>query len=754
MTDMERGSMLRVLTYHRVADPAATPHLNPALVSATPAAFEASMKTLARHYRVVSIEEVLECVRRARPLPARAVLLTFDDGYRDFAEIAWPILRWLRLPVTLFVPTAYPGDPTLEFWWDRLYRAFAHCRVDRVEGGALGPLPLRTPAERRTSLKRLLTHVKSISHDTAMSVVDGICATLECPAARERSVLTWEELRRLVREGVNVGSHTRTHPILTMIPSRRLREEIRGARQDLDREIGGMLPVLAYPAGAHDSVVLRAVGEEGIELAFTTIGGHNAFPPADPLRLCRTNLTRRTSPAALRLRLTRWGGAVDRWRQAAPRPPDRTDNRQSVPWGKAAGGSDGRAKVAYIMSRFPTVTETFVLNEVLAMEELGLDVHLYPLLRQRQQVRHPGVNRLMQRAHFHPFVSLPVLRANWHFLRRAPATYVTTWREILRGTWGSWNFFLGGIAILPKAVRFAYEMDRSGIRHVHAHFANHPTVAALVIHRLTGIPFSFTAHGSDLHVDRRMLDRKVAAARFAVTVADFNRDLIIAECGAAVGDKIHVIHCGVDPTVFSQPQPRQRRGGLEIVCVARFEEVKGHRFLIHACALLRERGLTFVCHLVGDGPLRHEIERQIMALGLTKQIVLHGACAHPEVARKLGASDVVVLASAPTRRGKREGIPVALMEAMAMGIPVIAGATGGIPELVEPGRTGFLVTPGDVSGLADALETLANDPSLGERLGKAARQKVLRQFNLRESAHQLASLFLGTPVWTHDERTA
>jgi len=181
-------------------------------------------------------------------------------------------------------------------------------------------------------------------------------------------------------------------------------------------------------------------------------------------------------------------------------------------------------------------------------------------------------------------------------------------------------------------------MDRGGVRHVHAHFANHPAVAALIVHRLTGIPFSFTAHGSDLHVDRTMLDRKIGAARFAVTVAEFNRRLMLAECGPGVLDRIHVIHCGVDPMVFSPPQSRAQRPRFTIVCVARFEEVKGHRLLVQACRLLHERGLTFVCHLVGDGPLRRQIERHIAELGLRDHVLVHGACARPEVARRLSES--------------------------------------------------------------------------------------------------------------------
>ena len=210
-------------------------------------------------------------------------------------------------------------------------------------------------------------------------------------------------------------------------------------------------------------------------------------------------------------------------------------------------------KVAYIMSRFPKLTETFVLYEMLALEELGIQVEIYPLLRARQRVMHPEAQRLVRRAHFQPFMSLAIVRAQWHFLRRQPRVYLQLLAEVLRETWGSANFCLGALAIFPKAVAFAYEMVNAGITHVHAHFANHPAVAAFIIHRLTGIPFSFTAHAHDLYVERRMLATKVEAAAFVVTISAYNKALMVETCGQDAATKIHIIHCGVDPDVFAPP---------------------------------------------------------------------------------------------------------------------------------------------------------------------------------------------------------
>lgn len=405
------------------------------------------------------------------------------------------------------------------------------------------------------------------------------------------------------------------------------------------------------------------------------------------------------------------------------------------------------------MSRFPKLTETFILYEMLTLEELGHRVEVFPLLRERQSVTHAEAARMVQRAHYHPFVSRAILWAQLSFLFRRPGAYFKALAEVLCGTWGSANFFLGAIGIFPKSVRFAHEMEKQGITHVHAHFANHPAVAALIIHRLTGIPFSFTAHGSDLHVERRMLDRKVAAAAFAVTVSGYNRELMVQECGERMRDKIHVVHCGVDPEVFmphrhtSTPRPPGRRtDSFQILCVGSFEEVKGHRYLIDACQRLRTRGVRFACHLVGDGPRRGSVEAQIRRLGLQGEVRVHGARPRHEVARLLSEADVVALTSVPTRRGKREGIPVVLMEAMATGLPVVSSAISGIPELVEDGRSGFLVPPCDTSAIAEALHKLSTDADLRRRMGRSGRRRVERHFDLRRNTSLLSRLFERRPA--------
>jgi colanic acid/amylovoran biosynthesis glycosyltransferase len=407
-----------------------------------------------------------------------------------------------------------------------------------------------------------------------------------------------------------------------------------------------------------------------------------------------------------------------------------------------SGRRSPSAKVAYIVSGFPTLYETFVLYDILEMEELGVSVDLYPLRRMYPKITHPEALRWIECAHYHPYLSLAILRAQWHFLRRQPLAYLKLWAEVLRATWGSANFFLATIAIFPKTVLFAYEMSSQGIMHVHAHFANHPTVAALIIHRLTGIPFSFTARGSDVQVDRHMLGKKIEAAEFALAVSSDLKRIMVNECDPVQHEKIHVIRGGVDVDRLTPPSSKHAAGPLRILCVARFEEVKGHTYLVEACRILRQRGTPFACRLVGEGPLVQTIERQIKDAGLGEEIQLLGPRSYQEVIAELERTDVVVLPTAPTPAGDREGMPTVLQEAMACGLPVVSCLVEGIAELVDDDLTGILVLPKNAMALSDAFQRLHDDQALRYRMGRAGREKIVKQFSLKVNTARRASLFL------------
>ncbi|MEO8228382.1 MAG: glycosyltransferase family 4 protein [Chloroflexota bacterium] len=398
-------------------------------------------------------------------------------------------------------------------------------------------------------------------------------------------------------------------------------------------------------------------------------------------------------------------------------------------------------RVAYVMSRFPKLTETFILFEMAAVERQGPEIRLFPLLRERESAMHPEAAPYVARATYLPFLSPAILGSHGYFLRHAPRRYLGTLGAMLRGTWRSPNFLLGGIGIFPKVVHAARLMQRDGVSHVHCHFATHPALAGFLIQRLVGIPYSFTAHGSDLHVDRTMLCRKVAEAAFTVTISDDNRAVFERECGGPI-TSLEVIHCGVDTTVF-HPVPRMAASDrpLAILAIGTLHEVKGQTHLIEACRLLATAGVPFTCRFVGEGPDRAALEHQVADAGLSDRVEFLGRRTRAEIASLIGSSDVLVAASVPTRSGKREGIPVVLMEAMSAGLPVVASALSGIPELVVDGSSGLTVPPGDAAAIAAALRRLHVDPELRTRLGVAARERVMAEFDVDRNAHRLIERF-------------
>jgi len=428
-------------------------------------------------------------------------------------------------------------------------------------------------------------------------------------------------------------------------------------------------------------------------------------------------------------------------------------------------------RIAYIMSRFPKLTETFILFEIDTLDQMGLDVAIFPLLRARnstthveagsllkkafelfkrphtQAVMHREAQHYVDRARFTPLLNWPIFLAQTHFLLRKPRQYFAALATVLRANWGSWNYLLGGLAIFPKAAYIARKMQEEGIDHVHAHFVNHPTTAAYIIHALTGIPYTFTAHGADLHVDQHMLCEKVGAAQHVITVSDYNKQFIIEECGEECREKITVLRCGVDTSVFqpalSNGSQRSEAKPLTIVCTGTFYEVKGQQYLLSACRLLKERGIEFECHLVGDGPQRPELQQQVGSEGTTAHVHFRGQLTRPQIADLLQRADVAVVPSVPTKCGRREGIPVVLMEAMASGLPVVASNISGIPEAVDHERTGILVPPRDAPALADALERIARDPDSRARLGQAGRQRILQDYNLHTNVVRLAGILTG-----------
>jgi colanic acid/amylovoran biosynthesis glycosyltransferase len=399
-------------------------------------------------------------------------------------------------------------------------------------------------------------------------------------------------------------------------------------------------------------------------------------------------------------------------------------------------------RVAYVVSRFPSTTETFIAREMGAVEDLGISIELFALIRERDVVVHPEAEPFLRRLRTAPLWRLDTLRAQWYWMRRRPKAYFSAWWDATRGNRRSPRFLLRAWIVVPKAARFAREAEKQRVEHVHAHWATHPALAAYVIGRLVGIPFSFTAHAHDIFVNRTMLREKLSDATFVAVISSFNREYLVRHYGERARRKLVVVRCGVDTERFTREiDCSTRPEGFRIACVASLQPHKGHHVLIDALARLRDRHVPFECVLAGEGAERAAIEEQIRRLDLADRVSLVGAVRSGDVLRIVKTADVVVLSSVVVASGQMEGIPVALMEALACEVPVVASRLSGIPELVIDGETGLLVDAGDADALAGAIERLSRDPALRRRLGAAGRARVVSEFGERASAERLVALF-------------
>jgi glycosyltransferase involved in cell wall biosynthesis len=392
------------------------------------------------------------------------------------------------------------------------------------------------------------------------------------------------------------------------------------------------------------------------------------------------------------------------------------------------------------MSWFPAITETFILDEIRELRARGVEVEALPLFGGRGGEVHAGWRELEGSTHYHRSLSWELWAAQLHWLRRRPRALVRAWGEALAATARSRKLLVRTPLVLLKGALLARRIEAMGIRHVHAHWATHPTLAAWLVRALTGIGYSFTAHAHDLYVDRAMLREKVEAARFVVTISEFNRRLLADACGPGAAGKVHVVRCGVDLDALAPASCRAPEVPT-FVCVASLREYKGHAVLLDAVHLLRAGRRTVRVILVGDGELRAALAARVAREGLAEVVELRGALPHEQVPAILAGATAMVLPSVTARDGQMEGIPVALMEAMAWGVPVVSTRLSGIPELVSDGESGLLVPERDPVALAQAMERLAADPELRDRLAAGGRRAVADRFDRRANVARLAALF-------------
>lgn len=380
---------------------------------------------------------------------------------------------------------------------------------------------------------------------------------------------------------------------------------------------------------------------------------------------------------------------------------------------------------AYIVAVFPKLSENFILEEVLAVQGHGVDVTVFAFAPSGESQKHPRVADVQSIRYlpWSPIISIALSHLKW--LRQAPQRYLRALRIALTDLAVARKFF----ARLPDVDKvLATRPD-----HLHAHFGTTTADFALLVNALTGIPYSFTTHRADIFDNPpRNYALKSRTARKHVTVSTFNRSYLNRELGVPM-ETMEIVHCGIDMRRFSHAQRAARPGRL--VCISRLVHAKGLDVLVEACRLLDARATEFECLIVGEGEQRQALEAQIANCGLYGKVQLMGAATHDEVVALLLSAAAMVLPS------RSEGIPVALMEAMALGVPVISTRVTGIPELVEDGVSGYLVEPENAEALATRVGSLFNGTSPVDAFVEAGRKKIAEEFELGTETRKLIELW-------------
>ncbi|WP_420569067.1 glycosyltransferase family 4 protein [Thalassovita sp.] len=396
--------------------------------------------------------------------------------------------------------------------------------------------------------------------------------------------------------------------------------------------------------------------------------------------------------------------------------------------------------IAYLTGEYPRATDTFIQREVAQLRAQGFTV-------QTCSIRRTGMEHLVgeeQRAEaaqtFYVLQAaarpLRSLRSHARALKRSPSAYFKTLRLAIQTSPGGVKAMLYQLFYFAEAVVLADHLRETGVQHLHNHIAKASCTVAMLCHELCGIPYSFTMHGPDIFFEpiRWRIDEKIARASFVACISDFCRSQGMVFSDPAHWDRMHIVHCGVEPDRYQTPA---QRSGTRALFIGRLAAVKGLPVLFDAMKGLVQDIPDFHLTVIGDGPDRVELETKAAAMGLAGHVSFLGYKSQSEVAQTLQTQDMLVLPSFA------EGVPVVLMEAMASGLPVVTTQIAGVPELVQDGTSGRLVPPGDADALRLAMQDVLTDPERAIQMGQAGRAKVASEFDIRNEAAWLGTLIQG-----------
>jgi colanic acid/amylovoran biosynthesis glycosyltransferase len=389
-------------------------------------------------------------------------------------------------------------------------------------------------------------------------------------------------------------------------------------------------------------------------------------------------------------------------------------------------------KFAYLFERFPSFGQTFCYREVAELYRQGRTAPIFSIRNPKDEPPQDWDTHIVEHVHY-----LPEEKELLDNVQRASNKGRLT-PEIIAALeeWGRRTDFLR----LYQAVYVGLRLKEKGINHVHAHFAGMAARTAFWIAKFFPITFSFTAHANDIFAPRNFeigLDKLIQGARVISTETDYS-EKFLRERFPESADRIHRIYNGLNLAEFGRANFSS--DPPLIVAIGRLIAKKGFAHLIRACALLVEHGTSFRCEIFGEGPLEDQLRAQIEELGLQERLQLPGLKPQHELRTRLVAANVFVLPSVPEPEGGMDNLPTVIMEAMATGLPVVSTRIGGIPEMVVDSETGFLVPPGDVVALANAIEKVTNNRSLGQKLGHTGYKRAEMLFSIEKNVRELCAL--------------
>lgn len=399
------------------------------------------------------------------------------------------------------------------------------------------------------------------------------------------------------------------------------------------------------------------------------------------------------------------------------------------------------ASLAYLVSQYPVLSMTFVLREVMQLRAMGFSIDVASINNQDRPDQALTRDELAESRRTHYVLAGGVAGAalgHLSALCKSPMGYVRGWKLLFQLARFDLNRLFKTGVYFTEALMVGRWMEKVGQRHLHVHLGTQAASVGLFVKTVFRFGYSITVHGPDDFYDvyGQYLTQKVAAADFIVCISQYARSQLMRLSPYEQWAKLHVARLGVDPSVFS-PRSVQRTGNdpFEILCVGRLVAAKGQHMLIEAARILSGQRRHFTIRLIGGGADELALKRHVRELELDQAVIFEGPVNQERIRQFFERTDCFCLPSFA------EGLPVALMEAMAMGIPCVTTHITGIPELIRSGETGLLVAPSDAEGLAANLALLMDDPALVQRLSSAARTRVTTDYDLQENVRKLGSIF-------------